>query len=376
MHRIDVAIVGAGPAGLGVALMLARLPGIRLVVLEAGEVGESFRRWPEQTRFITPSFHSNPFGLADLNAISEASSPAIFSGTEHPSGQQYADYLSLVAEGHGLPVISQCRVERVDAEVEASEPGFVLHSTQGTLRSRFLIWATGEFQFPDLEPFPGSRWCHHYVQVPDWRTLQGTQHTVIGGYESGVDAAIQLVRLGHAVHLLTRTSSWDAQASPDPSLSLSPFTRERLHAALDTGRLEISLGVNVVEVSGDTAGGFRIRTEDGRYWDTPEAPVLGTGFLRGGGARQIGQLWDWNKAGQIMLTEADESTRTPGLFLVGPQVRHDQRIYCFIYKFRQRFEVVARQIALRMKVDAAPLQQGAGAWGPFGNADCCEGCEC
>ena len=139
MQSIDVAIVGAGPAGLGMALALSRLSGLRQVVLEAGEVGESFRRWPRQTRFITPSFYSNPFGMADLNAISEASSPAIFSGTEHPDGQQYADYLSLVAEGHELPVISQCAVEQVVRffpcpRVPMGPPGDTLNKSRGWAR--------------------------------------------------------------------------------------------------------------------------------------------------------------------------------------------------------------------------------------------------
>ncbi|CAM5208852.1 hypothetical protein CDEN61S_03806 [Castellaniella denitrificans] len=76
MQRLDVAIVGAGAAGIGMALALQKVPGLKFGVLEAGRVGESFRRWPAQTRLITPSFHSNPFGLADLNAVNEPGSPA------------------------------------------------------------------------------------------------------------------------------------------------------------------------------------------------------------------------------------------------------------------------------------------------------------
>ena len=62
MPSVDVVIVGAGPAGIGMALALESVPGLEYEVLESDRVGESFRRWPAQTRFITPSFHSNPFG--------------------------------------------------------------------------------------------------------------------------------------------------------------------------------------------------------------------------------------------------------------------------------------------------------------------------
>ena len=49
--------------------------------------------------------------------------------------------------------------------------------------------------------------------------------------------------------------------------------------------------------------------------------------------------------GAAMLTDEDESTKTPGLFLVGPAVRHEDHVFCFVYKFRQRFGVVADAIA-------------------------------
>jgi len=373
MHRLDVALVGAGAAGVGMALALQYVPGLHFGVLEAARVGESFRCWPRQTRLITPSFHSNPFGLADLNAVNAASSPAIHSGAEHLSGAQYADYLSFIAERHGLPIVTDCKVNTVGA---IPGGGFVLDTAKGALQADFLIWATGEFQFPELSPFPGASLCPHYAQVDDWRAFDADQYTVIGGYESGVDAAVQLVGNGRHVRLLARKSTWDPQASYDPSLSLSPYSRQRLYQAVDTGRLDIVFGVDVIAVTQHDTGGFRIHAGDGRFWDDAHAPILATGFVPGGGAQQIAELWDWDEKGRVVLTERDESTITPGLFLAGPQVRHEDRIYCFIYKFRQRFALVAERIAQGLGLDTSALQAPGGAWGPFGNSECCEGCTC
>ena len=373
MQSLDVVIVGAGPAGIGMALALSKVPGLDFGVLESDRIGESFRRWPAQTRLITPSFNSNPFGLADLNAVDETSSPAIFAGAEHLSGPQYADYLNIVADAYDLPIACGCKVLEVHADPEG---GFVLATEKGELYTQFLIWATGEYQFPDLNPFPGAGSCLHYAQVEDWQALEGNHHTVIGGYESGIDAAINLVKLGHRVRLLARRKTWDLPDVDDPSEVLSPYTRERLRELEQTGRLEIVFDVNVVEVSHTDAGGFRVHAADGQYWDTHTRPVLGTGFVSGGGAQQIADLWDWDEDGRIVLSPQDESTRAPGLFLVGPQVRHEQRIYCFIYKFRQRFALFALELAQRLELDDFALQAPGGAWGPFGNDECCEGCEC
>merc|ERR1711924_90854 len=46
-----------------------------------------------------------------------------------------------------------------------------------------------------------------------------------------------------------------------------------------------------------------------------------------------------------LLNEYDESTKPPGLFLVGPAVRHEGMSFCFVYKFRQRFGIVGEAIA-------------------------------
>lgn len=50
MHNLDVTIVGAGPAGIDMALTLAKLVGIRYGVLEGDRVGGALRSWPAQTR--------------------------------------------------------------------------------------------------------------------------------------------------------------------------------------------------------------------------------------------------------------------------------------------------------------------------------------
>lgn len=186
---------------------------------------------------------------------------------------------------------------------------------------------------------------------------------MIGGYESGVDAVVNLVR----------RATWEQPGVHDPSVALSPYSQQRLRDLQPSGALQIIYGSDVVEVSADADGGARIHAADGRYWDSLTPPILGTGFLKGGGATQITDFWSWDESGRIRLSERDESLRT-GLFLVGPQVRHEPLIYCFIYKFRQRFALIAEEIAARLGFEHAGQQQGS--WGPFGNAECCEGCQC
>lgn len=372
-EQFNVVVVGAGAAGIGMALTLQRIPNISFTVLEAGSIGESFKNWPLQTRFITPSFQSNSFGLADLNAVNEISSPAIHSGAEHLSGHEYASYLSFMAEYYKLPVREQCKVEAVE---KISTSGFRLKTSQGEIKTKFLIWATGEYQFPDLQPFSGAKHCIHYANVSNWEDFSKNDYVVIGGYESGIDSTVNLVNQGSNVTLLVRKDSWEQEKVYDPSLTLSPYSRQRIYKALDTGRLEICFSTDVNSVIKNASGSYEIIAEDTRRWVTTERPIIGTGFIQGGGASQIKELWSWNDDGNIELTVNDESALTPGLFLVGPSVRHTDIIYCFIYKFRQRFGLIAHFIAESLHLDSSNVLPPSSPWGPFGNSECCEGCEC
>ena len=55
--------------------------------------------------------------------------------------------------------------------------------------------------------------------------------------------------------------------------------------------------------------------------------------------------------GAPLLTAEDQSTTVPGVFLVGPNVRHGDLSFCFVYKFRQRFGIVANAICRGLGLD-------------------------
>jgi thioredoxin reductase len=336
----DVIVIGAGAAGVGMGVVLQQVGVTNFTLLERHEVGASFLRWPQEMRFISPSFMSNGFGLLDLNAVALNTSPAYTLQEEHPSGQSYARYLKAVAGHFGLPIQEGVAVQAVQPQGDH----FVVQSTTGALQSRFVIWAAGEFQYPNLQPFTGAEVCIHNATVPSWQMLQGDEFWIVGGYESGIDAAVNLVELGKRVHVLDDTAPWESTAI-DPSIALSPYTVGRLRKAQATGRLELlSAGVDRVE---HNDGAYIIYGLAGEQWQTTTAPILATGFV--GSLGLVHELFDWHpERFYAQLSAADESVKTPGLFLVGPSVRHGNLVLCFIYKFRQRFAVVAKAIGERL----------------------------
>ena len=115
-NPLDVVVVGAGAAGLGVAIALMDAEIKDLLVLERNGVGSSFAQWPQETRFITPSFPTNSVGMLDLNSIAIGISPAYNMREEHPTGQQYAKHLQNIAAHFKIPIREQITVTDIKPE--------------------------------------------------------------------------------------------------------------------------------------------------------------------------------------------------------------------------------------------------------------------
>ncbi len=219
----DVVVVGGGAAGVGVAIALRHAGIENFVVLERHSVGASFAAWPAETRFITPSFPSNSIGMLDLNSIAIGVSPAFSLEVEHPTGGEYASHLRGVAKLFELPIREKTDVKRITNVGD----DFRIDTADETLRSRHVIWAAGEFQYPRLNGFVGSELCRHTATIASYEELDGDDFIIVGGYESGVDAAYHLAYRDKRVQLFDKGCPWEDESS-DPSFALSTYSLERM----------------------------------------------------------------------------------------------------------------------------------------------------
>ena len=371
MKKVNVVIVGAGPAGLGCAVLLKQM-GISnddMWVCDAKNIGSTFEAWPKEMRMITPSFPSNGYHQTDLNAITPDTSPAFSLGKEHPSGPEYAEYLRSVALHYGVSVQENTKI--IDAQSHAQD-SFILTTEKGDkIHTQYLIWAGGEFSAPRLTPFKGSEFCQHNSQINSWDELQDDHYAVIGCYESGVDAAYNLAARGKRVTLIDSGSEQDD--TYDPSKVLSPYTSERLASMVNSELVELEQGFKVLEVNtGDNE--YTLVSATGDTLFSKGKPINCTGFDTHLGP--VAHMFERNEKGDPIINKFDESVSRRNLFLTGSKLVHDDIVLCFIYKFRGRFATPCGLIGTELGLDTSILSHYQQAGMLLADLSCCENQQC
>ena len=264
----DVVVVGGGAAGLGAAVTLRHAGIENFVVLERHTVGASFDAWPAETRFITPSFPTNSIGMLDLNSIAIGVSPAFSLEVEHPTGREYASHLRGLAQFFELPVREHTEV----TTLAKTSDGFRIETAEDTLQAKHVIWAAGEFQYPRLNGFDGSEFCRHTATIPSFADLDGDDFIVVGGYESGVDAAYHLACRNKSVRLFDMGCPWRSESS-DPSVALSTYSLERMRRDRFLEQVELFPGTPITSVT-HADGIYEVTAADGESVSNPCASPL------------------------------------------------------------------------------------------------------
>ena len=121
-------------------------------------------------------------------------------------------------------------------------------------------------------------------------------------------------------------------------------------------------------------GIYNLTTEDGQVFSSIRKPILANGF--DGSHKFVEHLFEQRDDGFPSLNDKDESTIVPGMYLCGPSVRHDGHIFCFIFKYRQRFAIVAEAIASSFGLETEEFVAAYRSWGMYLDDLSCCGQEC
>jgi putative flavoprotein involved in K+ transport len=194
-EHIDVAIVGAGQAGLSLSYYLTQ-QGREHVLLEQGQLGESWRsrRWDSFT-LNTPSWMTQLPGYSYAGDEPDRFLPRA----------EIVDLLERYAASFQAPVRSGVHVAAV--RQQPGDAGYAVEAGEVTLAARSVVLATGAFQRPKRPPASADVSPRiqqlHTSEYRNPQALPPGAVLVVGSGQSGCQVAEDLHLAGRQVYLAT-----------------------------------------------------------------------------------------------------------------------------------------------------------------------------
>ena len=218
--RLDLVIIGAGPAGFSASLT-ALAAGMRFATLEQESLGGAVFQYPRGKLVMTAPATVPLIGKVNFRQTSKEELLQFWKEAERKSG---------------LKINYQERVEDITRE----SGGFVVKSTRGQYRTRSVLLAIGRRGTPRKLNVPGEDLPKVVYRLIDPEQYAGQQVLVVGGGDSALEAAASIAESGsRGVVLSYRGEGFDRAKTRN---------RERVQTAANAGGLRVLLQSNVRQI--------------------------------------------------------------------------------------------------------------------------------
>jgi thioredoxin reductase (NADPH) len=297
--KLDLLIIGAGPAGLSAADAAAR-EGLNYLVIEKGLIADTIFHYPiGRTVFSTPN---------ELEMREGALEPC----REKPTREELLSHYVRFALDENLRI----NTEEEAREIARLEPdGFMVSTTRGEYRASRLLFAIGAMAYPRRLEVPGEDLPKVQHRFTEAYPYVRKDVLVVGGGNSAAEAALFLAEEGARTTFTIWRSDWENR---DPKKNaIKHWVRTPLERLIQERRLELLLFKEVEEI---TPTQVRILREDGEMLALPNDAVF---ILIGSDAdltllRQVGvEITHTGLADVPLYNPETFETNVPGLYVAG-----------------------------------------------------------
>jgi thioredoxin reductase/ferredoxin len=217
---VDVAIVGAGPAGIAAAVG-ARAAGLSYALVEQDTVGGAIAHYPRQkvvmTEAVNLPFHGR-FGRPFM------------------AKEDLLAALEQVVADAGLEIHEGAKVLSIDGQAD----DFLVTSSRGVLRARRVVLAIGRRGAPRALGVPGEELPKVTYRLIDPTQYQGKRVLVVGGGDSALEAAAMLAEQTSAEIGIVHRSPQFARGRA--------LNRQKMEALRASGRVRAFMSCQVTAV--------------------------------------------------------------------------------------------------------------------------------
>ena len=330
----DLALVGAGPIGLEMAVALKRA-GLDYAHLERGQIGETISRFPLEMRW----FSSN-------DRIALAGLPLNTTDQSKATREEYLAYLRQLVQHFGLMIRTH---EEVTSIRKLPSHYLLTSETSGgtrETRARKLILSVGGTHSPRRLDIPGEDRPHVHHSFVEPHRYFGKRLLVVGGKNSACEAALRCWHAGARVSLSYRGERFAER-------QIKYWLQPELEGRMSRGEIVSHLGTVPVRIA---PGVTTLRRGDGSEYRVDADFVL---VLIGFSADQ--RLFDAlgvELVGDARTPAIDLATMRcggdamPGLYAIGTAVAGEQRSFAI---FLENCHVHVERVMAHLMGDAPPL---------------------
>ena len=221
--KLDVIIVGAGPAGIGAALTAKSL-NLSYRCIEQESLGGCVYKYPRGKLVMTAPVELPLVGKFHFRQTSKEALLGVWTG---------------IVKQQDLNIDFNERIEAV----EKDDDGFVVRTTKRVERASNVLLAIGRRGTPRKLAVPGEELPKVVYQLIDPDQYIGQEVLVVGGGDSALEAAASIAEVSGTQVTLSYRGDAFGRAKPK--------NRQRVDAARERGNLKLLLSSNVSHIHDD-----------------------------------------------------------------------------------------------------------------------------
>ncbi|AIQ13226.1 YpdA family putative bacillithiol disulfide reductase [Paenibacillus durus] len=323
----EVIIIGAGPCGLSAAIECRR-QGLSAIIVEKNFIVHSIYLYPTHMQF---------FSTPELLEIGDV---PFTTPNEKPFRHEALVYYRKAAELHGLEIASYeeaTAIERLD-DGTFSVNTVNRRGERQTRQAGSVVISTGYFDQPNWIGIPGEdlpKVAHYFREAHPYT---GMKVAIIGGSNSAVDAALELIRAGASVDMIYRGDSISG--------NIKPWVRPIFESMVQKEKIRLHLASKVTEITPDTVVVSSV-SRDESYTLENDFVLAMTGFRPDRTLMSsIGVLMD-DDMDKPVYDPATMETNIPGVYVAGVIASGRNANEIFIETGRRHGALIAEHLAAK-----------------------------